>query len=298
MDGYNFTERVRFSLALAREEASRLRHEYVGTEHMLLGIIREGQGVAASVLANLKVDAEVLRDRVLAIVKTGKSDLATGPDLPYTSRAKKVLELAMTEARELGHNYVGTEHVLLGMLREEKGIAAQVLVSAGVSLASARAEMLAILGAATPGKESEERAGNVFVQTIVHSYAPRDTRMLLAVSAALAWLIGLMLIFNPVGFEAPMGIVVDEWTATIAQAQGAVLLGLGAINWLGRHVSDRAALAAILYGNFAVQALSFAIVLRALVRGLIPTAGIGPLVMHVILGALFVWQLRALKRQA
>jgi ATP-dependent Clp protease ATP-binding subunit ClpC len=146
MNGYNFTERVRKVLAMAREEAARLHHEYVGTEHILLGLIREGEGVAAAVLQHLNVELEEIQQKIEETVKKGKAAQATGPDLPYTSRAKKVLELAMGEARELGHSYVGTEHLLLGLLREEKGIAAQVLADANVSLEAARAETLRLLG--------------------------------------------------------------------------------------------------------------------------------------------------------
>ena len=146
MNGYNFTERVRKVLAMAREEAARLHHEYVGTEHILLGLIREGEGVAATVLQNLNVELDEVQQKIEETVRKGKAVQATGPDLPYTSRAKKVLELAMAEARELNHSYVGTEHLLLGLLREEKGIAAQVLTEAGVSLEAARAETLRILG--------------------------------------------------------------------------------------------------------------------------------------------------------
>src|SRR5216110_1789092 len=146
MNGYNFTDRVRKVLQMAREEAARLHHEYVGTEHILLGLIREGEGVAAAVLTNLNVDLEEIQQKIEETVKKGKAAAAAGPDLPYTSRAKKVLELAMSEARELNHSYVGTEHLLLGLLREEKGIAAQVLNSLGVSLEEARAETLKLLG--------------------------------------------------------------------------------------------------------------------------------------------------------
>jgi ATP-dependent Clp protease ATP-binding subunit ClpC len=146
MNGYNFTERVRKVLAMAREEAARLHHEYVGTEHILLGLIREGEGVAATVLQNLNVELDEVQQKIEDTVRKGKAVAATGPDLPYTSRAKKVLELAMAEARELNHSYVGTEHLLLGLLREEKGIAAQVLTEAGITLESARAETLRILG--------------------------------------------------------------------------------------------------------------------------------------------------------
>ena len=101
MNGYNFTERVRKVLAMAREEAARLHHEYVGTEHILLGLIREGEGVAATVLQNLSVELDDIQQKIEETVKKGKAGQTTGPDLPYTSRAKKVLELAMSEAREI-----------------------------------------------------------------------------------------------------------------------------------------------------------------------------------------------------
>ncbi|MEX0980030.1 MAG: ATP-dependent Clp protease ATP-binding subunit [Gemmatimonadota bacterium] len=142
---YNFTDRVRKVLAMARDEAIRLQHDYVGTEHILLGLIREGEGVAAAVLTNLSVDLDQIHERVEESVRKGKATIALG-ELPYTSRAKKVLEFAMAEARELNHSYVGTEHLLLGLLREEKGIAAQVLNSLGVTLEEARAETLKVLG--------------------------------------------------------------------------------------------------------------------------------------------------------
>ncbi|MBK6842090.1 MAG: ATP-dependent Clp protease ATP-binding subunit [Gemmatimonadetes bacterium] len=163
MNGYNFTERVRKVLQMAREEAQRLHHEYVGTEHILLGLIREGEGVAAAVLQNLNVDLDEIQQKIEETVKKGKAAQTTGPDLPYTSRAKKVLELAMSEARELNHSYVGTEHLLLGLLREEKGIAAQVLTDAGVNLDAARAETLRLLGTEMPpqGGGKEPQPGNV-----------------------------------------------------------------------------------------------------------------------------------------
>ena len=159
MNGYNFTERVRKVLAMAREEAARLHHEYVGTEHILLGLIREGEGVAAAVLQNLSVDLDEITQKIEETVKKGKAAQTTGPDLPYTSRAKKVLELAMSEARELTHSYVGTEHLLLGLLREEKGIAAQVLTDAGVNLEAARAETLRLLGNDVPQSGAGQAPG-------------------------------------------------------------------------------------------------------------------------------------------
>jgi ATP-dependent Clp protease ATP-binding subunit ClpC len=166
MNGYNFTERVRKVLAMAREEAARLHHEYVGTEHILLGLIREGEGVAAAVLQNLSVDLDEIQQKIEETVKKGKAAQTTGPDLPYTSRAKKVLELAMSEARELNHSYVGTEHLLLGLLREEKGIAAQVLTDAGVNLEAARTETLRLLGTEMPqGGATAQQGGSGSTQT-------------------------------------------------------------------------------------------------------------------------------------
>ena len=144
---------------MAREEAARLHHEYVGTEHILLGLIREGEGVAATVLQNLSVELDDIQQKIEETVKKGKAGQTTGPDLPYTSRAKKVLELAMSEARELNHSYVGTEHLLLGLLREEKGIAAQVLTDAGVNLDAARAETLRILGTEMPQGGAQQQQG-------------------------------------------------------------------------------------------------------------------------------------------
>jgi ATP-dependent Clp protease ATP-binding subunit ClpC len=147
---YNFTDRVRKVLAMARDEAVRLQHDYVGTEHILLGLIREGEGVAAAVLTNLAADLDQIHEQIEEAVKKGKATIALG-ELPYTTRAKKVLEFAMTEARELNHSYVGTEHLLLGLLREEKGIAAQVLNAVGITLEEARAETLKVLGSEMGG---------------------------------------------------------------------------------------------------------------------------------------------------
>ena len=150
MNGYNFTERVRKVLALAREEAARLYHEYVGTEHILLGLVREGGGVASAVLKNLGADPKEIEELIEQHVKKGRPAM-NASDLPYASRAKKVLELAMAEARELHHSYVGTEHLLLGLVREERGIAAQVLNHVGVTLTAAREESLRLLGSEVPG---------------------------------------------------------------------------------------------------------------------------------------------------
>jgi DNA-binding transcriptional regulator YhcF (GntR family) len=152
---YNFTDRVRKVLAMAREEAIRLQHDYVGTEHLLLGLIREGGGVAAKVLKSLDAEPKQVGERIEESVRRGNATITLG-ELPYTSRAKKVLSFAMDEARLMNHSYVGTEHLLLGLLREEKGIAAQVLNQLGVTLEGARQETVWQLGSkpqARPGTQ-------------------------------------------------------------------------------------------------------------------------------------------------
>lgn len=146
MHGFNFTERVRKVLQTARIEAADLRHEYVGTEHLLLALALESEGVATAVLESLGVSREDIGNELRAIVQPGRSAPDVRPELPYTSRAKKVLELSMSEARGLSHSFVGTEHLLLGLIAEEQGIAAQVLRSRGVTLERARAETVSILG--------------------------------------------------------------------------------------------------------------------------------------------------------
>lgn len=171
MNGYNFTERVRRVLARSREEASRLRHEYVGTEHLLLGLTGENEGITAAVLQNIGADRAAIRNKIEEVVQPGAADRNPGADLPYTSRAKKVLELAMGEARMLHHTYVGTEHLLLGLLAEQKGIAAQVMVDSGVTLDRARAETLRLLGA-----PPERPATPESLTAVPHAAAPGYAR--------------------------------------------------------------------------------------------------------------------------
>jgi len=141
-----FTDRARKVMALANQEAQRFNHEYIGTEHILLGLVKEGSGVGATVLKNLDVDIKKLRLEVEKLVKSGP-DMVTMGKLPQTPRAKKVIEYAIEEARALNHNYVGTEHLLLGLLRETEGIAAQVLMNLGLKLEDVRQEVLNLLGA-------------------------------------------------------------------------------------------------------------------------------------------------------
>jgi len=141
-----FTDRARKVMALANQEAQRFNHEYIGTEHILLGLVKEGSGVGANVLKNLDVDIKKLRLEIEKLVKSGP-DMVTMGKLPQTPRAKKVIEFAIEEARSLNHNYVGTEHILLGLLRETEGIAAQVLMNLGLKLEDVRQEVLNLLGA-------------------------------------------------------------------------------------------------------------------------------------------------------
>jgi ATP-dependent Clp protease ATP-binding subunit ClpA len=171
MNGYNFTERVRKVLALAREEASELQYEYVGTEHILLGMIREGASTATAVMTNFGVNGQELRSHVLELAKPARTRWRPGPDLPYTSRAKKTLEYAMTEARGFNHSYVGTEHLLLGILREGKGLAAQALNSAGITLDDAREETLRVLDGAA-GRRSPRQSQRGFRESLA-SYPQR-----------------------------------------------------------------------------------------------------------------------------
>jgi ATP-dependent Clp protease ATP-binding subunit ClpA len=140
-----FTDRARKVLQLANEEAQRFNHEYIGTEHILLGLIKEGSGVAANVLKNLDVDLRKTRLEVEKLVQSGP-DMVTMGRLPQTPRAKKVIEYAMEEVRNLNHNYLGTEHILLGLFREREGVAAQVLINLGLKLEDVREEVLRLLG--------------------------------------------------------------------------------------------------------------------------------------------------------
>ncbi len=152
-----FTDRARKVMQLANQEAQRFNHEYIGTEHVLLGLIKEGSGVAANVLKNLDVDLRKIRLEVEKLVQSGP-DMVTMGKLPQTPRAKKVIEYSMEEARNLNHNYVGTEHILLGLLREQEGVAAQVLMNLGLKLEEVREEVLNLLGHGLEGAE-EGRGG-------------------------------------------------------------------------------------------------------------------------------------------
>ena len=153
MSGYNFTDRVRKVLMLARENAGRLGHEYVSPDHLLLGIVSEGEGVAASAIVGLGVELPALGTEMEALMEPGEH-ANPGLDIPYTSRAKYVLEQAMIEARDWNHMYVGTEHLLLGVLREGQSRAAAVLLEHGLSVDRVRGEVLRMLHSATSPRPS------------------------------------------------------------------------------------------------------------------------------------------------
>jgi ATP-dependent Clp protease ATP-binding subunit ClpC len=152
-----FTERARKVIILAKEEARRFNHDYIGTEHILLGLIREGEGVAAAVLEKMGVSLENIRLEIEKLVQPGPTTQIIG-DIPFTPRAKKALELAAEEARSLGHNYIGTEHILLGLIREGEGIASQVLLNLGLDLNTVRNEVMELLGSALPGFGQAQQA--------------------------------------------------------------------------------------------------------------------------------------------
>ena len=153
-----FSERARRVLSLAQEEAQRFNHNYIGTEHILLGLVRETEGVAAKVLANLSVELVKVRSAVEFII--GRGERPTPGEIGLTPRAKKVIELAVDEARRLGHHYIGTEHLLIGLMREGEGVAAGVLESLGVSLDKVRAETNRILSQSASQSSSQTRQGN------------------------------------------------------------------------------------------------------------------------------------------
>mgnify|MGYP000476840551 FL=1 len=151
-----FTERAQKVLALAQEEAIRLGHNNVGTEHILLGLIREGEGIAAKALTALGLGSEKIQKEVEKLIGRGQDSVQS---IHYTPRAKKVIELSMDEARKLSHSYVGTEHILLGLIREGEGVAARVLNNLGVSLNKARQQVLQLLGSNESSSSSHQGGG-------------------------------------------------------------------------------------------------------------------------------------------
>jgi ATP-dependent Clp protease ATP-binding subunit ClpC len=172
-----FTDRARRVVVLAQEEARMLNHNYIGTEHILLGLIHEGEGVAATALESMDISLEAVRSQVEAIIGQGVA-VPTG-HIPFTPRAKKVLELSLREAMQLGHNYIGTEHILLGLVREGEGVAAQVLEKLGADLNRIRQVVVALLSS---GVESER----IESETLRSAATPKDQVRLAAQRASRA----------------------------------------------------------------------------------------------------------------
>ncbi|MEM9467068.1 MAG: Clp protease N-terminal domain-containing protein, partial [Actinomycetota bacterium] len=153
-----FTDRARRVVVLAQEEARLLNHNYIGTEHILLGLIHEGEGVAAKALESLGISLEAVRNQVEEIIGQGGS--SPSGHIPFTPRAKKVLELSLREALQLGHNYIGTEHILLGLIREGEGVAAQVLVKLGADLSRVRQQVIQLLSGYSGSGSGSESSGS------------------------------------------------------------------------------------------------------------------------------------------
>ena len=172
-----FTERAQKAILLAQEEAQSLQHNYVGTEHLLLGLLQEGEGIAAKALIGLGIGVEDLKSRIQTMIGGGSEEGAQL--LGFTPRTKRVFELSFAEARTLGHNYIGTEHLLLGLLREGEGIAAKLLVDSGVSLSKAREEIMKLLGTSIPNRDAEgnHHAGNNKGTPVLNEYGRDLTEM-------------------------------------------------------------------------------------------------------------------------
>ena len=192
-----FTDRARRVVVLAQEEAKMLNHNYIGTEHILLGLIHEGEGVAAKALESLGISLDAVREQVQDIIGQGQQQ-PTG-HIPFTPRAKKVLELSLREALQLGHNYIGTEHILLGLIREGEGVAAQVLVQLGADLNRVRQTVIQLLsGYQGGGQGGKETAGAGVGAVLLSPMRQRGSWTLAAVlMAALpvaAWFAGRVLL--------------------------------------------------------------------------------------------------------
>jgi hypothetical protein len=229
-----FTDRARKVMQLANQEAQRFNHEYIGTEHILLGLVKEGSGVAANVLKNLDIDLRKIRLEVEKIVQSGP-DMVTMGKLPQTPRAKKVIEYSIEEARNLNHNYVGTEHLLLGLLREQEGVAAQVLMNLGLKLEDVREEVLNLLGQerAKPKPRSHKLPRPADALTArVHALERQLWNLRLLLGSLAGASAGAML-FEQTG--ALVGLLVGGAVALLGRALPALLAGGVAGALLGLH---------------------------------------------------------------
>jgi ATP-dependent Clp protease ATP-binding subunit ClpC len=182
-----FTERARQVVVLGQDEARALGHNYIGTEHILLGLLREEEGLAARVLESLDITVEEVRAQVARIVGQGDEEIVTG-QIPFTPRAKKVLELALREALSLGHNYIGTEHILLGVVRENQGVAARILLGFDADAEKIRNEIMRTLsGPGVPGQMHGVPVPGPAAQSGWTSYGPLARR---TPSLLLGWALG------------------------------------------------------------------------------------------------------------
>lgn len=210
-----FTDRARRVTALAQEEARTLRHNYIGTEHLLLGMLREADGIAAQALAGFGLDLEKARTAVLEIIGEGQS--APAGHIPFTPRAKKVCELAHRESLLLGHNYIGTEHLLLGLIREGGGVGGKILVEAGADLASAREAVLALI---TPAADPKPDPQSVWLKKVTQT-------AVYVVNCSYC----KELVTGGTGYPNPIE------AADAAQAAGAILTNLGGLWFNGPPVA-------------------------------------------------------------
>jgi ATP-dependent Clp protease ATP-binding subunit ClpC len=182
-----FTERAKQVVVLAQDEARALKHNYIGTEHILLGLLREEEGLAARVLESLDITVEEVREQVKRLVGQGDEEIVTG-QIPFTPRAKKVLELALREALSLGHNYIGTEHVLLGVVRENQGVAARILLDFDADAETIRNEIIRMLpGSGEAGLVHGAPVQRLASRTGWTSYGPWAER---TPSLLLGWALG------------------------------------------------------------------------------------------------------------
>ena len=257
-----FTERARKVLSLAQDEAQRFNHNYIGTEHLLLGLVREGDGVAAKVLANLGVELQKVRSAVEFII--GRGDRIVLGEIGLTPRAKKVIELAVDEARRLNHHYIGTEHLLLGLIREGEGIGAGVLESLGINLERARQATLDVLSSGASGGATRLVSGDSTSALTGDFYpVPRSQRqqpnalqiLLLACSLLLG--AGITQVANGIayGMAESVGLVVTVAAAILGafcivqvfglllalrdRIVGYALVGLTALAWIAAMALER-----------------------------------------------------------
>ena len=177
-----FTERARQAVVLAQDESRGLKHNYIGTEHILLGLLREEEGVAARVLESLGITIDRVREQIVRIVGSGEEEISV--QIPFTPRAKKVLELALREALSLSHNYIGTEHILLGLVRENEGVAARILLDFDADPEKIRNSVIRMLPG--PGEAPAESRAQVDFDPVIRVGTSPAVRRLLRVAAARA----------------------------------------------------------------------------------------------------------------